>query len=120
MFFIYRNLHKKKFSIKDIKKRKVVDWKDCFIAVECHFKISESGRLKVIKEKRKNVHAGIVCDTIIGNLDQEYIPKLTNPKLIPLYYNPYKQDCFTRVDTNQKVEFARYVLCQDNKIYLME
>ena len=69
-YFVYYNLHKHLFSCKN-KKTGLVN-KDLYSTSlklsNCQFKVSEAGRQRVLKEKRKNVHAGIV-----GNILDESI-----------------------------------------------
>lgn len=90
--FVYFNLHKKLFSIKaldGINKGKVIAHLDNVQLSNVTFKVSAKGRQRVLKEKRKNVHAGVVgylCthDLILKN---------------KVSYNPYKQDSFYLVDS---------------------
>ena len=63
------------------------------------FKVSEAGRERVRKEKRKNVHA-YVYGFIRGRQD--------NISLIPLRYNPYENVGF--IDPNGNIrQTAEYV-----------
>lgn len=61
---IYRNLHKQSFSIQgfleDKKGYRVIDYGCSIILYDVIFKVLESGRQKVLNEKRKNVHAFIM------------------------------------------------------------
>lgn len=95
--FVYRNLHKDCWSIKALEgmnrghviahAKKVTLW-------NCRFKVSEAGRQRVIKEQRKNVHAGVVgyVDDSLANWD------VVGNTSIPVTYNPYKYDSFVRAD----------------------
>lgn len=88
---VYRNLHKNLWSILDVKERKVVTHLHTLNMTQAVFIVSEAGRKRVLKEKRKNVHAFIQ-----GYLDVEYKAEptvLTPPR--QAYYNPYKQKTFT-------------------------
>ena len=63
--FVYFNLHKKCFSIKALEgamKGRVVAHRDNVLLFHATFKVSQAGRERVLREKRKNVHAG-VCGT---------------------------------------------------------
>lgn len=95
---VYYNLHKRKLSIQQKRINasgknvwKVVRHADSILLSNVKFKVSESGRQKVIKEKKKNVHAfviGMECEDSI------------NPcKFHNVFYNPYKYSSF--VDENQ-------------------
>lgn len=113
---IYRNLHRGNFSIQSYIKEKggyrVTDRVSTAILESCTFRIYESGRQKVIKEKRKNVHAYVefaVYRHIKGNVD------ISN--LREIYYNPYEFDSFVYKDTLKKVDKISRVLAYENKLF---
>ena len=61
--FIYFNLHRKCFSVKALegaKKGRVVAHVNDAIVYNPTFKVSEAGRQRVLRERKKNVHAGVV------------------------------------------------------------
>jgi hypothetical protein len=61
--FVYYNLHKKLWSIKALEgssRGRVVAHRTHVFLVNAYGKVSQAGRGRVLKEKRKNVHAGIV------------------------------------------------------------
>ncbi len=65
--FVYFNLHRKCWSIKALDgclKGRVIAHADKVLVRDVTFKVSEAGRQRVIREQRKNVHAGVV-----GELD---------------------------------------------------
>jgi hypothetical protein len=74
-----KKLKKKVYSIRDSKTKKVIAHVEEISLVDCTYHVSESGRQRVIKQKRKNVHA-----YIRGRVSAAY---LTNP--IKAKYNPY-------------------------------
>lgn len=82
----YFNLHKKCWSIRDKKTRRVIKHLSEFSLFDCTFKVSEAGRQRVLREKRKNVHAFIE-----GRLSEGK----SQPGGRSLTYNPYKQSTFT-------------------------
>ena len=60
--FVYFNLHKKCFSIKALEgadKGRVIAHRDTVVLDGCKLLVSEAGRQRVLREKRKNVHAGV-------------------------------------------------------------
>lgn len=57
--FVYFNLHKKVFSVKDVKTGRVIAHANTVKLQNAYPKVSEKGRQRVLKEQRKNVHAGI-------------------------------------------------------------
>lgn len=94
--FVYFNLHRKCFSVKaleGVNKGHVIDHAN-FVALEdVTFKVSEAGRQRVLLEKRKNVHAGVV-----GTLVDKYI--VGNQRVT---YNPYKGSNFTLCGTGDPI-----------------
>ncbi len=107
---VYYNLHKRTLSIqqKQINPSgnlvwKVVRYSDYIHLKDAKFKVSESGRQRVIKEKKKNVHAYVVGTEGDGSNGDTKV-----------FYNPYKHATF--VDENQNpVHSASEVLIVGNK-----
>lgn len=67
--FVYRNLHKEGnvYSIKSIdgiSKGRVIGYAHGICLENCQLIVNKAGRERVLKEKRKNVHAGIVGDLV--------------------------------------------------------
>ncbi len=58
-YFVYRNLHKSCWSLKNTKTGRVDFHASQVFLKGCAFKVSEAGRQRVIKTGRKNVHAGV-------------------------------------------------------------
>ncbi len=125
--FIYFNLHKRCWSLKaeesgeavqpeypegrrpavTMVKGRVTGHADTLLACNTTTKISESGRQRVIREKRKNVHAGIVATRVVI---EPPIPFATTELTDTLSYNPYKGPTFTDRKTGATVTTAPYVL----------
>lgn len=109
-YYIYRNLRTGDFSIKY--RGLVIANADSFIAENVTFRVSEPGRQRVIKEKRKNVHAFTVCDkynyTKIHNV-VDYLRIIT--------YNPYKSGNFTC--DGKVITSANAVLFKNSRCYLL-
>ncbi len=60
--FVYFNLRRKLFSIKALEgpmKGRVVAHRHDVLINDATFKVSEAGRQRVIRERCKNVHAGV-------------------------------------------------------------
>ena len=109
-YYIYRNLHTGGFSIK--LRGIVVDRQTSLIAEGVTLKVNENGRQRVINEKRKNVHAYVVCDKYIS-ANKESIDSLPI-----ITYNPYKSSQFTC--GKDPITNAKKVLFKDKKCYLLE
>lgn len=95
--FVYFNLHKKLWSVKDMQSGLVVAHGKKVTVNNPVFKVSEAGRQRVIAEQRKNVHAGVV-----GTLDAHNSDFGTEGKA-RVSYNPYKANHFYETGTNKPV-----------------
>lgn len=87
MVKVYYNLHKKCFSIKDIKTGLVVAHGNNFSIFNPEFKVSEKGRQRVLREKKKNVHAYVIG--MYSGTTYQYLDSLEN-----IHYNPYTVNRF--------------------------
>jgi hypothetical protein len=112
--FCYYNLHKHVFSLKNTKTQKVEHYSESVIMVDCTLKVSEKGRQRVLKEKRKNVHAGVVGQ-LIGLDLADFNFNLND--FIELTYNPYIYDSFVVKSDKSRVEKASLVILHKKKIY---
>jgi hypothetical protein len=115
-FRVYRNLHRGNFSVQTYLQEKkgyrVTDRVSTAILEDCSFRVYETGRQKVIKEKRKNVHAYVEPKSyrvINGDIDVS--------KFREIYYNPYDFDSFVYKDNLKKAEKVKSILTYDNKLY---
>lgn len=107
---VYYNLHKHCWSVVDYKTKRVIDHLSELILTDCTFKVSEAGRQRVLREKRKNVHA-----FVIGELSTDTTVVKVNSSDI-IYYNPYKQATFTY--QGEPIHEAKCVLFCKNKTLL--
>jgi hypothetical protein len=108
--FVYFNLHKKCFSVKDAKTGLVIAHTDKIELEEVTFKVSEAGRQRVLREKRKNVHAG-VKGKYVG------CPRVLDFKEPQATYNPYKYDSFVDKTTEMKLEKASRVKLSNKQVF---
>ena len=111
--FVYFNLHKKCFSIKALegdRKGRVVAHSETVLLESCKFKVSEAGRQRVLREKRKNVHAG-VSGTWINYCTNRADNQFDFISIVgrQVTYNPYKYDSFVFKTTEQPVKVADVV-----------
>lgn len=93
---VYKNLHNGKFSIKQ--DGLVVAHLNSIILSDVSFYVSQSGRNRVIKESKKNVHAFVVgyvksINTCLLNLKGKRA----------ITYNPYKYSSFVYKDGSSEV-----------------
>lgn len=87
--FVYYNLHKQLWSVKCLKTGRVKYHTKNLILEQCQFKVSKRGRERVLQEKRKNVHAGVV-GTLIA-IDSKPCNFDAKREVV---YNPYKYETF--------------------------
>ena len=131
--FIYFNLHKKCFSIRH--NGFVVAHASTVVVDEATTKVSETGRQRVLQERVKNVHAGVVgavrefdgVATERGKamgwfdgclpISSELIDKANMRKVS---YNPYKGNTFFYVDTDESFVEAGQLLMHERKIHQMQ
>ena len=107
---IYFNLHKKKLSVRSRERAsygKVINHVDSILLKDCTFVVNPAGRKRVLKEKRKNVHA-----YVRGKIAHRI--KFSDYRMIT--YNPYKYDSFVYVDTEEPVNKADYVIIRGKEI----
>jgi len=107
---IYRNLHKKGivYSIRDQSSGLVIGYTSNLNLKDVKFKVNQSGRNRVLKEKRKNVHAVIQGTITSGGTSQK-------GRLIT--YNPYTSNqFFLKNNPSVKVYFADKVNITKGKI----
>ena len=82
---VYKNLHRGCWSVRQ---NGIVRFHTYAIALEqCQFKVSESGRQRVLREKRKNVHA-FIKGMVTRKGDRVKGDKVTN--------DPYKMSTFRK------------------------
>jgi len=88
---VYFNLHKRVYSLRSVKTRRVIAHVKFVLLSDCAFKVSEAGRQRVLKEKRKNVHA-FVRGTVVEAGDQGWFLDRRGSRVVS--YNPYTGDKF--------------------------
>ena len=112
---VYFNLHTHQFSVKDLRSGQVVAHGNNIILQDIAFKVSESGRQRVLREQRKNVHAYVIGtyagDTEIQQLEQDFMKQA--------YYNPYTLSNFVDKRTQQPLHSARLAVMMDKQVYYL-
>lgn len=110
--FAYRNLNHKGvvWSLKDTKTNLVIDRVTVAYFKDAELKISEAGRQRVLKQKNKNVHAG-VKGILLKNK-----PK-TKLSWVHASYNPYKNNTFIDWNGNQ-VYKASYAILNSEGLWI--
>jgi len=109
---VYRNLHKGCWSVKSLATGRVVAHRDEVWVEGATFKVSSAGRARVLRERSKNVHAGVVgIVSFSGNR------KLAESG-VRVRYNPYDTETFVRSGDGVPVHHAELVyLTEDGKVF---
>ena len=103
---VYKNLHKKTWSIRDRKTGRVVAHQDNVHVLDAKFVVQPSGRERVLQERRKNVHAFVrgtlaTYEEVIDRPEKFY---LITPYLVR--YNPYQVDHFFYGNPENRIDKA--------------
>jgi hypothetical protein len=110
---VYYNLHKKCLSVRH--KGKVIEHAQEVTLTDARFHVQQAGRERVLKEKRKNVHA-----YISGKLKETFwftqAPKYTWTAKQRVTYNPYKYKNFVNKETLEPVASAEVVHISGKRI----
>ena len=102
--YVYFNLHKKCWSVRQ--SGKIVDHTNQVLLRDCRYLVGQAGRKKVLKEKRKNVHAGVSGYLV------DHVPTVPEGSS-ELTYNPYKYETFVSKDDPCKpVEHSDYAFLE--------
>lgn len=115
--FVYYNLHKNLWSIRSLDTGRVIGHERIVILKDAKPRVSEAGRLRVLKEKQKNVHAGIVGTLKIIKVYNNLEESISNCKQIT--YNPYKYNTFVYKD-NDNISFkgCQEAIMKDKRVYV--
>jgi len=111
--FVYFNLHKKVFSIKALEgpdKGRVIAHRRQLVLHDVIFKVSEAGRQRVLRERRKNVHAGVVGKWVNDLISVDHKTQVT--------YNPYKHDSFITKHNEKPIRQANSAFLVDRLIFV--
>jgi hypothetical protein len=108
---VYFNLHKKCLSLRDESTRKVVGHCNQVWLGAAEFKVSEAGRQRVLREKRKNVHAVVKGHVLAFNSTSIPLKDHTF-----IYYNPYTTTGFVD-STGRVVKSAESVIVNGKSIF---
>lgn len=89
MIRAYFNLHKRLFSVQEKVNGvwKVMRHVNFLVLKDVKFKVSEAGRQRVLREKRKSVHAYVYGEELT-----EY--EIDSSGHVSIFYDPYKYESF--------------------------
>ena len=101
---VYFNLHKHLFSVRSARSGRVILHTAKVHIRNPEFVVRQGGRQRVLKERKKNVHAFVRGDAtyFIDMRSEKDRPTLDN-----VMYNPYKYDSFVKVIDKTPVRKAK-------------
>ena len=101
--YVYFNLHKKVWSVRQ--KGTPVEHTKHIMLEDVRFLVGQAGRKKVLKEKRKNVHAGVSGYIVLR------VPNVPDA-IHNVTYNPYKYETFVDCLDREPVTHADYAVLE--------
>ena len=96
---VYFNLHKHLFSVRSARSGRVILHTDKVHIRNPEFVVRQGGRQRVLKERKKNVHAFVRGDAT-------YFSDKDCPTLDTIGYNPFKYDSFVKMPDETPVHQA--------------
>lgn len=104
---VYKNLHTGTWSVRDLGVGRVVAHPLAVLISDADFVVRKSGRERVLREQRKNVHAfvrGTIMDMYIVDKPDDLSERFGKAT-----YNPYNNDSFIDCDTGEPVKHSSLV-----------
>jgi len=114
---VYFNLHKKKLSVqtKQPKGWRVLTHLDSISLTNVEFKVYQAGRLRVLKEGKKNVHAYVEGVCHLNGLSHNW-DLIAETNLVS--YNPYNdKKFFYKKGTGQPIHKSKRAFIKGKNIY---
>ena len=109
---VYFNLHRKQLSVQSKTDKGWRVWLHAnkITLEDVEFKVSEAGRQRVLREKKKNVHAFVEGNLVLGGIDK------IEPR-VWVSYNPYREiGKFYEVSTQKTVDKAKFAVIVGRQI----
>ena len=112
---IYYNVHKKKLSVRSREKEsygRVIAHEDAVLLIGCAFVVSEAGRQRVLRSRRKNVHAVVRGEWVTDWSEKEtnlFSSKNPLDQWRVVTYNPYRNETFVTLSDGEPIHEARFV-----------
>ena len=102
---VYFNLHKRVFSVRSVRSGRVIQHTKNVHIRNPQFVVREGGRQRVLRERKKNVHAFVRGDATY--FDDGKCPTLDN-----IGYNPFRYDSFVKMPDETPVRSAERAYMQ--------
>jgi hypothetical protein len=111
---VYRNLHKKCWSVKSVATGRVVAHRSDVTVENASFIVRPAGRARVLREMKKNVHA-----FIRGEWRDVWLSLPLRESPIEISYNPYRMGCFYETESGESVTHRSLVsLTSEGRVYI--
>jgi hypothetical protein len=111
---VYRNLHRGCWSVMDAKTRRVIEHRTDLMLKDATFQVQESGRQRVLRERKKNVHA-FISGELVDNVPWDDLCEL--PASAEVSYNPYRMGSFYKRETGEPIRKAQAVLFEPSAVH---
>ena len=99
--YVYFNLHKKVWSVRQ--DGRIVEHTKYIMLKDARFLVGQAGREKVLREQKKNVHAGVSGYVV------ERVPNVPD-FCTTVSYNPYKDKTFINYSNDKPIAWAPHVV----------
>jgi len=99
--YVYFNLHKKVWSVRQ--DGRILEHTKYIMLRDARFLVGQAGRKKVLREKKKNVHAGI-SGYIVDRVPN--VPDFCTT----VSYNPYENETFINFSNEKPILWAPHVV----------
>lgn len=114
-YYTYRNLnYDSHFSTKY--RGVVINYLEFSVIEHGKFKVSDAGRERCLREKKRNVHAFIVSSDEPKVVCKSDIPAIDT--LAEVKYNPYRASGFVNTATGETIQSARNIYLIDGRCYV--
>lgn len=110
--WVARNLHQDLWSLRV--QGRVVGYSEGLTLRGVTFRVSEAGRQRVLRERKKNVHAYVV-----GTLVDSKGCRSPEPGWIRVTYNPYKGNCFYEAESGKEVKEAKEAHFGERSVWIL-
>jgi hypothetical protein len=111
---VHLNLNKNKFTVsaKSNGRYYVISYVNNIVLEDVTFYVKEGLRQRVLREKVKNVHAGVQGQYVSSDTDVSIFTPIHE-----IYYSPYTTPFFIDLNTKEKMEYVSKMLLVDGKMY---
>lgn len=114
-YYTYRNLnYGTHFSTKH--RGIVINYVESGIIEDGRFQVSDAGRERCLREKKRNVHAFITSPTEPRPVERDALPPA--PRLAEVKYNPYRANTFINSKTGNVISAAKAIYLIDGRCFV--